>query len=485
MSFRYAILAPSSHNTQPWHFVVDGSELLICADRTRSLPNIDPFDRELIMSCGAALFNLRVALAHFNVPVAIATFPYSAEPDVVARVTFADSGPALKDLSALFDAITKRATNRAPFFAEDVPDAFVERLRWAAEAEGVNVAIVRGPIARARVAALIAEADQRQFDDPRFRRELASWIHSSRSSDGMPALSQGLPALTDFTTKIPQPHRRGNLSRHSRHKLDPYQPLRFLIRFNGASVACLFLCQTRLEARRCGSPRLLPFMSACRRSFMEAPSVSFRYAILAPSSHNTQPWHFVVDGSELLICADRTRSLPNIDPFDRELIMSCGAALFDLRVALAHFNVPVAIATFPYSAEPDVVARVTFADSGPALKDLSALFDAITKRATNRAPFFAEDVPDAFVERLRWAAEAEGVNVAIVRGPIARARVAALIAEADQRQFDDPRFRRELASWIHSSRSSDGMPALSQGLPALTDFTTKIAAMTNSYFRRR
>ena len=51
---RYAILAPSSHNTQPWRFVIIGSELLACADRTRSLPNIDPFDRELIISCGAA-----------------------------------------------------------------------------------------------------------------------------------------------------------------------------------------------------------------------------------------------------------------------------------------------------------------------------------------------------------------------------------------------------------------------------------------------
>jgi hypothetical protein len=54
-AIRYAILAPSSHNTQPWRFVIIGSELLVCADRTRSLPNMDPFDRELIISRGAAL----------------------------------------------------------------------------------------------------------------------------------------------------------------------------------------------------------------------------------------------------------------------------------------------------------------------------------------------------------------------------------------------------------------------------------------------
>jgi len=202
-----------------------------------------------------------------------------------------------------------------------------------------------------------------------------------------------------------------------------------------------------------------------------------RYAILAPSSHNTQPWRFVIIGSELLVCADRTRSLPNIDPFDRELIISCGAALFNLRVTLAYFNVPVEITTFPHSVEPDVVARITFPASGPMLKDLTDLFDAITKRATNRGPFIEEEVPDAVIERLRSAAEWEGVDIGFAWTMNERERVAALIAQADRRQFDDPRFRRELASWIHTSRSNDGMPASSQGFDTLIDVATPIAAM--------
>jgi hypothetical protein len=202
-----------------------------------------------------------------------------------------------------------------------------------------------------------------------------------------------------------------------------------------------------------------------------------RYAILAPSSHNTQPWRFIIDGDELLVCADRTRSLANIDPFDRELIISCGTALFNLRVAFAYFGVPVEITTFPQSSDPDIVARVVFPASGPTLKDLADLFNSITKRATNRGPFIDEDVPPAFIEGLRSAATSEGIDARFIQALAERESVAALIAQADRRQFDDPRFRRELASWIHPSRRNDGMPAASQGLRVLTDAATPIIAM--------
>jgi len=212
-------------------------------------------------------------------------------------------------------------------------------------------------------------------------------------------------------------------------------------------------------------------------SAIDKARFAVRYAILAPSSHNTQPWRFIINGDELLVCADRTRSLPNIDPFDRELIISCGAALFNLRVAFAHFSVPVEITTFPQSSDPDIVARIVFPDSGPKLNDLAELFETITKRVTNRGPFIDEDVPNPIIELFKSAAMLEGVDVKFARTPKEREHIAALIAEADRRQFDDPRFRRELASWIHPSRRNDGMPAASQGLGTLTDAATPIIAM--------
>ena len=57
------------------------------------------------------------------------------------------------------------------------------------------------------------------------------------------------------------------------------------------------------------------------------PDAAVAEAIRAPSSHNTQPWLFRIAGDHLGVMADRSRALPVADPQDRELVISCGAAI--------------------------------------------------------------------------------------------------------------------------------------------------------------
>ncbi|MCG5076960.1 Acg family FMN-binding oxidoreductase [Paraburkholderia tagetis] len=201
-ALRHATLAPSSHNSQPWRFVRDADRVLLCADRLRALPVVDPYDRELIISCGAALFNLRVALASLGIGYAITTFPSNADPDLLAEVCLLRERTTGAELAAFMSAIYERVTTRHPFSPEPVDATIEQHLREAAHAEGVEVACVSAAGPRYAIAELVAEADHRQFADPGFRRELAKWIHPRHADDGMPAYAAGLAPLLDFTAPL-------------------------------------------------------------------------------------------------------------------------------------------------------------------------------------------------------------------------------------------------------------------------------------------
>lgn len=191
---RHAVQAPSSHNSQPWLFRLRDDSVELYADRTRALPVSDHDDRELVISCGAALFNLHAAIRHHGYRGRVHLLPDEQDPDLLARIELSDPRPPTHAEKLLFWAISRRRTNRRPFEQRPVPQELLGELECAAGDEGASLRILTVEES-VQLADLIAEADRRQFADPRFRRELASWIHGNRSTagDGMPAYALELP----------------------------------------------------------------------------------------------------------------------------------------------------------------------------------------------------------------------------------------------------------------------------------------------------
>ena len=176
MAARAATLAPSVHNTQPWHFVVTEDCLDVCADRDRRLPVIDPSGRQMLLSLGCAVFNARAFLAAEEVPVTVSRIPEGATADVVARLTVGgDAARVEQEIVALAPLIELRQTNRRQFADDAVPPEVIERLQAAATAEGARLVEIRGDEDRQTLAALSQAADTIQITDPRYRAELRQW----------------------------------------------------------------------------------------------------------------------------------------------------------------------------------------------------------------------------------------------------------------------------------------------------------------------
>jgi hypothetical protein len=191
---RYAVFAPSSHNSQPWRFVLVGDALELRADRTRALPVVDPDDRELVISCGGALFHLALALRHFGSAPQIERLPTPDDPDLLARIRVSGAWERTAEDEALFHAVPQRHTNRQPFQERYLPAGLPAVLESAAQSDGAWLHVFHTPEARGAVASLVAEADRIQMADKRFRRELAAWLRPNWSDrrDGMPGFALGL-----------------------------------------------------------------------------------------------------------------------------------------------------------------------------------------------------------------------------------------------------------------------------------------------------
>ncbi len=188
-----ATLAPSVYNSQPWRFVLHGSELQVHADPARRLPVLDPAGRQSTISCGCALFNARVALNAAGYRDVVDREPHPGQPTLLARITGDLGGAGLlaqpdPALAALDPLIELRRTNRREFAPDPVPDDLVELLVRAAAAEDAILHPIHGEDDLVATAVLSQRADRQQNADPAYRAELRAWTsNDARRVDGVTA----------------------------------------------------------------------------------------------------------------------------------------------------------------------------------------------------------------------------------------------------------------------------------------------------------
>lgn len=183
---RAAGRAPSIHNTQPWRFRVEADRVEVHLDTTRMLRAADLTGRQRVISCGAATFNLHLAMANLGHVAHTVLLPDPTDPNHLATVVRGRERAPTQTERRLYEALPHRRTHRHGFLRVPVTPATGRALHDAAAAEG---AWTREPAAKVReeFAALIVHAATVLVADPVYRTELAEWTRTrGGASDGVP-----------------------------------------------------------------------------------------------------------------------------------------------------------------------------------------------------------------------------------------------------------------------------------------------------------
>jgi nitroreductase len=194
-----AARAPSVHNTQPWRFRVSPDAVQLWGDPRRKL-RVDPVGREMLISCGAALFGLRLAIRSLGYLPVTELLPDPAQVRLLARVSTGAAAQMNGLECQMLDAVPRRHTHRGPFAPGPLPHGLLAGLQHDALAEGATLALVNGALAYGRLQRIAAAAARRGDLNPHARAEIRRWTRMAGdpARDGIPATaiasSTGLPA---------------------------------------------------------------------------------------------------------------------------------------------------------------------------------------------------------------------------------------------------------------------------------------------------
>jgi hypothetical protein len=185
-----AARAPSVLNTQPWLFQVGTHTIALYADPARRLRS-DLNGREMLISCGAALFGLRLAIRALGYQPLVSVLPDPERSDLLATVRLGLREPVTDSERRLIEALPHRHTRRGAYLPGPLPRGLLIGLQHDAVAEHASLALIDRPADYSRLAAIVAKAARTLNADDTALADVRGWVRrpGSTARDGVPASS--------------------------------------------------------------------------------------------------------------------------------------------------------------------------------------------------------------------------------------------------------------------------------------------------------
>ncbi|MEA1929378.1 MAG: hypothetical protein U9M92_00615 [Patescibacteria group bacterium] len=216
----FAVLAPSSHNSQPWKFKIDNGVISVALELSRLLPHSDSNNRQAYMSLGCAVENILIAADYYNHEIVVIYPDRTDWGQSVVRL-------AVKKLEAkhgklgprdhLANFISRRVSNRNPYKLGGLPLGLIEALTRL-DTDGIKIFIVQDGGVRRDIANVAVAASIEATGDKGFRQELSRYVVPNKTGSciGMPGFGFGMPTLVSIL--VPRLMKYVNVNKASARK---------------------------------------------------------------------------------------------------------------------------------------------------------------------------------------------------------------------------------------------------------------------------
>jgi hypothetical protein len=194
---RFAVLAPSSHNSQPWRFLLNEHAITIAPEPKRFLPVSDPRNRNLYIALGCAIENILIAADYCGLSVQMNDT--QAEGRFALTMNFMQATKEGTSPDHLVFSIPKRRMNRNAYH-NILPDlSFLDALKSYAP-DDVRLDVISDPKRKAEIAVAMIDIREQSFADQHFRTEMAAYKRNNltRSFLGIPGATMGFGLLKSF-----------------------------------------------------------------------------------------------------------------------------------------------------------------------------------------------------------------------------------------------------------------------------------------------